>query len=158
MSNKKEKKNTAKNTSKTKKIPMLKLDNEKKIPARIVYTKDNSKCFRINDIDINKITISERSLYNKQHNAYIYYVLYEHNNEYMPLRITLKDVVDYYDVYNDDKRMNFKINDELRDKIYQGLTNIFEHIEEKLNITLNDFMFEKKGESYFKIKVTLLQF
>ena len=37
MSNKKEKKNTTKNTSRTKKIPMLKLDNEKKIPARIVY-------------------------------------------------------------------------------------------------------------------------
>ena len=72
-------------------------------------------------------------------------MLYEHNNEYMPLRITLKDVVGYYDVYNnDDKRMNFKINDELSNKIYQRLANIFEHIEEKLNITLNDFTFEKK--------------
>ena len=71
-------------------------------------------------------------------------MLYEHNNEYMPLRITLKDVVGYYDVYNnDDKRMNFKINDELSNKIYQRLANIFEHIEEKLNITLNDFTFEK---------------
>ena len=50
--------------------------------------KDNSKCFGINDIDINKIRISEKS---KQHNAYRYYVLYEHNNEYMPSRITLKD-------------------------------------------------------------------
>ena len=50
--------------------------------------------------------------------------------------------------------MNFKINDELSDKIYQRLTNIFEHIEEKSNITLNDFTFEKKGESYFKIQVT----
>ena len=58
-------------------------------------------------------------------------MLYEHNNEYMSLRITLKDLVGYYDVYNDDKRMNFKINDELSDKIYQRLTNIFEHIEEK---------------------------
>ena len=91
--------------------------------------KDNSKCFGINDIDINKIRISEKSLYSKQHNAYKYYVLYEHNNEYMPLRITLKDLVGYYDVYNDDKRM-------------------------KLDITLNDFTFEKKGENYFKIKVT----
>ena len=81
-------------------------------------------------------------------------MLYEHNNEYMPLRITLKDVGGYYDVYNDDKRMNFKINDELSDKIFQRLTNIFENIEEKLNITLNDFTFEKKVESYFKIKVT----
>ena len=141
MSNKKEKKDSVKTTSRTKKIPMLKLDNEKKIPARIVYTKDNSKCFGINDININKIRISEKSLYSKQHNAYKYYVLYAHNNEYMQLRITLKDVVGYYVVYNDDKKMNFKINDELSDKIYQKLSNIFEHIEEKLDITLNDFTF-----------------
>ena len=116
--------------------------------------KYNEKCFGIDETDINKIRISEKSLYSKQHNAYKYYVLYEHNNEYMPLRITLKDLVGYYDVYNDDKRMTFRINDELSDKIYQRLTNILEHVEENLNITLNDFTFEKKGESYFKIKVT----
>ena len=131
---------------------MLTLVNEKKIPARIVYTKHNSKCFGINDMDINKIRISEKSLYSKQHNAYQYYVLYENNNNNLPLRITLKDVVGYYDIYNDDKRMDFKINDDLSDKIYQSLSNIFEHIEEKLNITLNDFT--KKAESYFEIKVT----
>ena len=67
---------------------MLKLDNEDKIPAIIVYTKDNNKCPKINEIDINKIRISERCLYSKQYNAYKYYVLYEHNNEYVPLRIT----------------------------------------------------------------------
>ena len=125
---------------------------KKKIPAKIVYMKDNSKCLGINDIDINKIRISEKSRYSKQHNAYKYYVLYEHNNEYMPLRIILKDLVGYYDVYNDDKRMNFKINDELSDKIYQSLENIFEHIEKKLDIDLNDFTFEKK-----KAKATLKQ-
>ena len=65
MSNKKEKKDTVKNTSRTKKIPMLKLDNEKKIPTRIVYMKDNTKCFGINDIDIIKIRISENSAYSK---------------------------------------------------------------------------------------------
>ena len=69
------------------------------------------------------------------------------------MRITLKDLVGYYDVYNNDKRMNFKINDELSDKIYRILENIFEHIEKKLDIALNDFTFEKKGESYFQIKV-----
>ena len=150
MPNKKEKRNAGKITSRTKEIPMLKLDNNDKIAAKIVYTKDNSKCFRINDIDINKIRISEKSLYSKQHNAYKYYVLYEHNNEYMPLRITLKDVVGYYDVYNDDKRMNFKITDELSDKIYQSLENIFEHIEKKLDIALNDFTFEKKTKATLK--------
>ena len=107
---------------------MLTLVNEKKMLARTVYTKHNSKCFGINDMDINKIRISEKGLYSKQRNAYKYYVLYENNNNNMTLRITLKDVVGYYDVYNDDKRMNFKINDDLSDKIYQSLSNIFEHI------------------------------
>ena len=69
MSNKKEKRDTVKNTSRAKKIPMLKLDNEKKIPAKNVYMKDNSKCFGISDIDINKVRISEKSLYSRQHNA-----------------------------------------------------------------------------------------
>ena len=54
---------------------MLNLDNEKKIPAKIIYMKDNSKYFGINDININKIRISEKSLYSKQYNAFKYYVL-----------------------------------------------------------------------------------
>ena len=50
--------------------------------------------------------------------------------------------------------MNFKIsNDERSDKSYQKLENIFEHIEEKLSIALNDFIFEEMGVSYFKMKV-----
>ena len=88
MPNKKEKKDTVKNTSRTKKIPMLKLNNTNEIPARIVYAKDNNDSFGIDEIDINKVRVSEKSLYNKQHNAYKYYVLYEHNDKYMPLRIT----------------------------------------------------------------------
>ena len=78
-------------------------------------------------------------------------MLYEHNNGYIPLRIKLRDVVGYYDVYNDnDKRMNFKINDELSDKICKMFENIFEHIEEKLSISLNDLTFEKKTKATLK--------
>ena len=161
MSNKKEKKDTLKNTSRTKKTPMLKLDNGKKIPGRIVYEKDNNDCFRTDQIDINKIRVSEKSLFNKQHNSYKYYVAYEHNDKYIPLRIIMKDLVGYYNVYKDgddnnggEKRMNFKINDEHSDKIYQALENIFEDIDKKLDIALNGITFEKKGESYFKTKVT----
>ena len=66
------------------------------------------------------------------------------------MRITLIDAVGYYDVYNSDKKMNFMINDELSDKIYQRLVNIFEYIEEKLNITLNNFTFEKKAKATLK--------
>ena len=50
MLNKKEKKNTTKKTSNTRKTLMLKLDNDAEIPAKIAYMKGNSKCFKINDI------------------------------------------------------------------------------------------------------------
>ena len=86
---------------------MLKLDNGTEVSAKIVYTKDNIKCFKINYIDINKIRVSKQRLYSKPHNSYKYYVLYEHGNEFLPLRIILKDVVVYYSVYNDSKKNEF---------------------------------------------------
>ena len=49
---------------------MLKLDNGAEIPAKIVYVKDNSKFFKINEIDINKIRVSEKRLYSKKYNSY----------------------------------------------------------------------------------------
>ena len=109
---------------------MLKLDNGVKTPANVTYVKDNTKCLKIDDIDINKIRVSEKKLYSKTHNAYKYYVFYEHDNEYIPLRIIFKNVVGYYDVYNDDKKMNFSVNYEDDDK----LINILAHIDEKINI------------------------
>ena len=40
-------------------------------------------------------------------------MFYEHDNDYIPLRIILKDVVGYYSLYNDSKKMNFRLNDKL---------------------------------------------
>ena len=73
-------------------------------------------------------------------------MLYEHDNEYILLRVTLKDVVGYCSVYNDSKKMNFSVNDKL--------INILEHIEEKLEITLADFTFERKGGEHIKATVS----
>ena len=106
--------------------------------------KDNTKCFTINEIDINKIRLSEKKLYSKKHNSYKYYVLYEHDNEYISLRVTLKDVVGYYSVYNDNKKMNFSVNNEFYDK----LLNILEHtllIFSKLLLLI--LRLKEKGES-----------
>ena len=63
------------------------------VPEKIVYVKDNSKCFKISEIDFNKIRVFEKKLYSKKYNSYKYYGVYEHDNEYIPLRVTLKDVV-----------------------------------------------------------------
>ena len=155
MSDKRSKKNTTKNNknnkaSKNRKIPTLRLDNDPEIPAKTTYIKD-TECFEINDIDINKIRVSNKNLYNKEHNPYKYYVFYEHDDEYISLKIILKDVVDYYNDYKDNgKTMNFKLDDNSLDKII----DIFGHIEDKLRIDLNNFTYEGKGEECLKTKVS----
>ena len=125
MSDKRSKKNTTKNNkkaSKKRKIPTLILDNGAEIPTKIAYMED-TKYIEINDIDINKIRVSGKKLYNKQHNSYKYYVFYEHDDDkYIQWRIILRDAVRYYNYYKDSskydakysaKRMNFRLNDDL---------------------------------------------
>ena len=118
----------------------------------------DTKCFRINYIGINKIRVSDKKLYNKEHNSYKYCVFYEHDDKYILRKFILRDVVGYY---NDDKGngkydakygtkiMNFKLDDDSLDKIY----DIFEYTEKK-NIDLNNFTYESKGEEYLKTKVS----
>ena len=80
-----------------------------------------------------KIRVSDKKLYNKEHNSYKYYVFYGHSNEYIPLRIILKDFVGYYD-----------------DSLLK-IISIFEHIEEKLGIDLGSYFYEdKRREKYLK--------
>ena len=93
--------------------------------------KDNTKCLKINEIDINKIRVSEEKLYSKEHNSCKYYVFYEHDDDYIPLRIILRDVVGKCNVYRDKdnskggKEMGFKLDDGSLTKV----CNIFEYIE-----------------------------
>ena len=78
-------------------------------------------------------------------------MFYEHDGEYIALKIIFKDVVGYYNDYKDnDKTMNFKLDDSSLNKIY----DIFEHTEEKLEIDFSDFAYESKGEEYLKTKVS----
>ena len=117
---------------------------------------ENTKYFEIDEIDIDKIRVSDRSLYKKQRKSYKYYVFYEHNDKNIPLKIMLIDVVGYYNEYKNNskydteysaKKMNFKLDDNSIDKVY----DIFEHIEEKLNIGLSSFVYEScNGDEYLK--------
>ena len=91
MNDKRSKKSTTKNNKikkalKNRKILTLRLDNDDEIPANTIYIKD-VECFRIIDIDINKIRVSDNKLYNKEHNSYKYYVFYEHDDKYISLKI-----------------------------------------------------------------------
>ena len=132
---KEQKRTQQKKTTKNRRIPTLRFDNDDEISAKTMYIKD-IKCFKINDVDINRIRASGKKPYNKEHNSYNYYVFYEYDDEYILLKITLRDVAGYYNDCKDNskhdakysaKRMNFKLDDDSFDKTIA----IFEHIEEK---------------------------
>ena len=58
-------------------------------------------------------------------------------------------MVGYYNDYKDNsKTINFKLDDDSFSKII----DIFDNIEEKLKIDLNNFTYESKGEEYLKKK------
>ena len=105
---------------------------------------EDTECFQIDEIDIDKIRVSASKLYNKKHNSYKYHVFYEHDDEYIPLKIILIGAAGYYNDYKNNSKcdseyntkiMNFSLDDDSMDKIY----DIFNPIEEKLNIGFNDF-------------------
>ena len=83
-----------KKASKNRKTPTLKLDNRDEIPAKTTYM-ENTECFDIDKIDIDKIRVPDKRLHSKQHKSYKYYVFYEHNDGYIPLKIILIDAVGY---------------------------------------------------------------
>ena len=115
---------TTEKVSKYKKPITLRLNNGFKIPAKSIYT-EYSRLFNIKDIDIDKIRVSDKKLYNKKNDSCKYYVFYEDYNEYIPLKITLLNVPGYYNIFNDDgKTMNFKLDDDSLTKII----DVFEHI------------------------------
>ena len=107
---------------------------------------EDTECFEIDEIDVDKIRVSNKKLYNKEHNSYKYYVFYEDDDGYIPMKIILSDAAGYYNDYKDNskyflkcntKRINFSLNNDSMDKIY----DIFNYFEEKLNIGFNDFTY-----------------
>ena len=151
------KRTQAKKEAKNKTVSMLKLDNDVKIPAMTIFM-TNSKYFNINDIDINKITVSEVRVFMKKDNLYKHYIFYEDGGKYIPLNnFFSKMLAGYYNEYRDEdgkyygnvsKRMNFVISDNLVDKINEEKLGI----EEELGIALQELFFEGEFNYYLKTK------
>ena len=138
MSEKGGKKKTIKNSKKVSKdikTVTTSFNNGVEIPAKNIY-KEDSKVFKINDIGIDKIRVSDK-LYNKEHGSYKHYVFYEDGNDYIPLKITLLDVHGSYNIFKgNSKIMNFNFDDNSLEKV----TDIFDHIGKILNIDLDNYM------------------
>ena len=68
---------------------MLKLDNGDEVSVKTIYM-DDTKLFGIDEIHIDKIRVSNKYLYRKEHDSYKNFVFYERNDEYIPLYIFMK--------------------------------------------------------------------
>ena len=79
--------------------------------ASCVYKK-NTKMLKIQDIDLNKIKTSKKKRYSKANKAYKHYVVYEYNDENIPLLIRFPEMIDHYKVFKDGRSMNFTCDDE----------------------------------------------
>ena len=140
-----------KKVSKDKKPITLRANNGAEIPAKNIC-KEDSRVFNICDIDIDKIKDSDKKLYNKKHDSYKRYVVFEDCNEYIPLKIAFLDVTGYYNIFEDDsKTMSFNLDDDLLGKII----DIFDHIGEILNTDLYHYLYDDNNcITYFKAKVS----
>ena len=107
-----EKKKTIKNKKKAtkyKRSATLRLDNDETVLAKSIYKKD-SRVFNTNDIEIDKIRLSDKNLYIKKYESYKHYVFYE-DDEYISLEIILFDVQGFCNDHKDNgKKMNFKLD------------------------------------------------
>ena len=68
---------------------------------KTIFMKD-SKCFNINDIDINKVRVSEAKVFMRENNSYKHYIFYEDGDKYNSLNICFsKTLAAYYNECGD---------------------------------------------------------
>ena len=121
------------------------LDNSEKIYMNNIV-RDTVGCFEINKIDIDKIRVSEKYPYRKN-GKYRNLIFYETEDNYVPLKIVLRDIEGYYGEYKGINSMNFMIVNEVYDRFY----NIFQDIEQKSGTEEIIYSFESSyGNDYLK--------
>ena len=100
---------------------------DKKINKKYFYS--NKKQFKIKDIDINKVLISEPESYGKK-NAKKYIVGYS-DDVIRPLRILLLQMIGYVKCFDDNKTMPFVADDKELLKEYTKVSKIIRDLTGK---------------------------
>ena len=83
--------------------------DDKKIKKRDFYK--NKKAFQIDDIDVNKMLVSKKELYQKRttKNALKYFIGYN-NDVIRPLLVRLPQITGYFKKFNENVTMSFRVN------------------------------------------------
>ena len=89
----------------------------------MTFTKKNKKLFNIDDIDVNKILISNEELYGKN-NSLIYVIGYNDNAVIRPLCLKLSKTTGYINEFKENKNtitMSLRVSDEQLFKKYNKI-------------------------------------
>ena len=119
-----------------------------------IFRKDSKHC-NINDIDINKIRVSEAKLFMKENNSCKHYVFYEDGDKYIPLNICFSKMLGgYYNEYpNEDGNVSKTISFVIDGDLINRINDIFKYIEEKLDIVLQECFYQGEIDHYLRTKI-----
>ena len=108
----------------------------------------NRKLFKIEDIDINNILVSEKELYGTK-NSFKYFIGYNDENVIRPLCIRLPQMIGYVKFFDSNKTMFFKVND---NKSLKKYNKIWQKISNLMNIKFDGEPIYGDNDKYTKTK------
>ena len=125
--------------------------DDKKIKKSDFYKK-NKQIFNIDDIDVNKILVSEKEPYGKN-NSFIYFIGYIDNDVIRPLCLKLSKMTGYINEFNENKNtitMSLRVNDE---QLFKKYNKIWKKVEKLMRIDSERKPTYGCGDKYIKTKI-----
>ena len=123
--------------------------NDKKIKKNIFYK--NKKPFNLNDIDINKILISDEVGYGTK-NSYKYFIGYNDEDIIRPILIRLTQMIGYLKESDDSMIMSLRVDNS---KMLKKYSKIWDKISDLLEIEFGSEPVYGDIDSYIKAKIKM---
>ena len=121
--------------------------NDEKIKKSNFYK--NKKLSKIDDIDVNKISVSKKEPYGTK-NSLKYFIGYNDDVPIRPLCIKLPQMIGYVKYFDGNKTMSFKIID---NKLLKKYTKIWERVSILMNIEFDSAPVYDDNDKYIKTKI-----
>ena len=123
--------------------------DDKKIKKSDFYK--NKKVFQIDDIDVNKILISEKEPYSTK-NALKYFIGYNDNDVIRPLCARLPQMTGYDRTFNENATISFKASNK---QLLKNYNKIWEKVEKLLRIDFESKPVYGDDDKYIKTKIKI---
>ena len=123
--------------------------DDKKIKKSDFYK--NKKVFQIDDIDVNKILISEKEPYSTK-NALKYFIGYNDNDVIRPLCVRLPQMTSYAGKFDENATMSFRANNK---QLLKNYNKIWEKVEKLMRIDFESKPVYGDDDKYIKTKIKI---